>query len=369
MPPCRVLHVITSLDQGGSEGYLRQLAPLLLARGIEQQVVSMVSGGVHAAGLRDAGIPVTELGMRRGLPDPRGLWTLRKVIADFRPNLIQGWLYHANLLALAANSIPRFSFKAVPKPALLWGIRSAEMDQSRYGLGLRIAVGASARLSRFADCIVANSEAGRADHVRLGFAPECFDVIPNSIDTERFVPDAHARESVRRELGIAPDAQLAGVFARNDPMKNLPQIVAGVGEVPDLEAIFAGVGTEKMAPTDRCHFLGVRSDVPRLMAACDFTVLASKSEGFPNVVAESLACGVPVVTANVGDAAAILGEAGCVFECEDWQGFACCLKEMASMTPERRSQLGVVGRRRVVSRYSADSSVGRFLEVYSRFAC
>ena len=346
--------------QGGSEGYLRRIVPEIAKRGISQHVVSLVAGGYHAEGLKAEGIPVTELGLRRGVPDPRGILRLRQLIAEFQPAVVQGWLYHANLLALVANSVVS---KAI-RPKLIWGSRSAEMDQTRYGLSLRVAVNGSAMLSRIPDCIVANSEVGKADHIRLGFCDERFHVIANGVDVERFHPDAAARQEVRRELGIESDAVIAGVFARNDPMKNLDDILRVVGQADGFHTLFAGQGTDQLPASARCHFMGARSDVSRLMAACDFTVLASKSEGFPNVVAESLSCGVPVVTADVGDAARIVGDAGQVFGAEDWNGLLAALRTYAVMEPSERARLGKMGRQRVVGDFSLERSVANFVQLY-----
>ncbi len=300
--------------------------------------------------------------MRRGFPDPRGIWQLRRLIAEFRPDVVHGWLYHANLLGLAANSLaPRRH-----RPKLVWGIRSAEMDQSRYGIGLGFAVRGSALMSRYVDRIVANSEVGRADHIRLGFLGDRFEVISNGIDTTRFVPDRPCRAAVREELGIPPDAILAGVFARNDPMKNLDQIVRAVTQVDDLQTVFVGLDTDQMAASEGCHFLGVRSDVPRLMAGCDFTVLASKSEGFPNVLAESLACGVPVITTDVGDASIIVGDCGQLIEPEDWQGLLTALRDCVARPRSETEAIGSRGRTRIAEVFSLEQSVANYVGLYER---
>lgn len=356
----RLLHVITSLDQGGSEGYLRRLAPALLEQGISQQVVSLVSGGFHASGLRDEGIPVIELDMPRGLPDPRGVWRLRNAIDRFGAHVVHGWLYHANLLSLVASGlIPRRR-----RPGLVWGIRSAEMDQSRYGVGLKVAVESSAWLSRYVDRIIANSKVGRADHIRLGFAADRFDVIANGVDATRFAPDARSRNSVRAELGLAGDAVLAGVFARNDPIKDLPGILTAISDLDGLETFFAGGGTQDMPLLKGCHFLGARSDVSRLMAACDFTILGSVSEGFPNVVAESLAAGVPVVSTDAGDAADIIGDQGVVVPPLDPVALRRAITTMRDMEPFARRQMGLDGRQRMQNVFMFETAVAKYMDAY-----
>lgn len=360
----RLVHVITALDQGGAEGFLSQLAPALAARGVAQRVVAMVAGGVYARHLREAGIEVVELGMRRGVPDPRAVLRLASLVRAFRPQVVQGWLYHANLLSACALGLPG----GQPRPKLAWGIRSAEMDVRHYGMGLRVAVAASAMLSGRPDAVIANSEAGMRDHVRLGFKARRWVVIPNGIDLQRFRPDHAARDAVRAELGLSRGMPLVGIFARNDPIKNLPALLAALDGLTEAHVLVAGLGTETLPEGARRHLLGVRADVPRLMAACDVTVLGSLSEGFPNVVAESLACGVPVVSTDAGDARTIIASHGrCVPQGEMGE-LVSAARALLAMPAAERERLGAAARADMQARYSLDAAVSRFADFYRALA-
>jgi len=148
----RVLHVITGLDAGGAEGMLSALLTARDAPDLEQAAVSLTPGGCHAERLRAAGIAVTELAMRRARPSPGELLRLARRIRAWRPDVVQGWMYHADLAALAGLALSGRR----PATRLVWGLRCSDLDLGRYGPGLRLTVRACAALSGRPDAIVAN---------------------------------------------------------------------------------------------------------------------------------------------------------------------------------------------------------------------
>src|SRR5262249_10390758 len=109
------------------------------------------------------------------------------------PAVIQSWLYHADLLAMTARWLYR-------RPRLVWNIRCSESIGSD---GVRAVL---ARCSRLPDAVIVNSQVGRAYHERLGYRPRRWEYIPNGFDTGHLCPDAGARDRLRTELGIAPEA-------------------------------------------------------------------------------------------------------------------------------------------------------------------
>ena len=153
--------------------------------------------------------------------------------------------------------------------------------------------------------VVSNSEAGLAWHRRLGYRPRRALVIPNGYDTSRFRPDPEAGAALRRRLGWPADAVIVGMVARVDPAKDHAGFLEAIGRGPPaLHAVLIGQGTESLAIppplAGRVAALGVRADVAALTAGFDIACLASFTEGFPNVVAEAMACGVPCVITDSG---------------------------------------------------------------------
>ncbi|MEF2229766.1 MAG: glycosyltransferase [Pseudodesulfovibrio sp.] len=373
----KILHVITDLDIGGAETTLLRLATGMDPARFESRVVSLVRPGPVGERLARAGIPVLSLGMRRGVPSPAGLWRLVRILRSFRPDVVQTWLYHADLAGLAAV---RLAFSLGRRPALAWNIRCSFMALGEYRALTAWTLKLCARLSGQPDAVLTNSFEARRFHTELGYHPGRFEVIPNGFDTDAFRPDPEARRAVRAELGIPADAPVIGMVARFDPMKDHRMFIeaAALAE-PSLAAphfLLAGRGVDDgncdMARWLSCsgvdagcvHLLGERSDVARLMAAMDIHVSASLGESFPNAVGESMACGVPNVVTDVGDSRLLVGDTGIVVPPDNPQalaeGMVALLKTGRSVDPG-----GKRPRSRIENHYSLAASIGNYTELYA----
>jgi len=365
MPGHKVLHLITSLERGGAQTMLTRLVLHLDRARFGAVVVPLIDGGYHAAELEEAGIPVMGLGMRRGLPSLAGLMRLRRIVRDERPALIQSWLYHADLLALfAAGRIP-----------LAWNIRCSTMaggDTLRLRAILRVLAWASGRPA----AVLVNSEAGKRFHVALGYHPRRWEVVPNGFNVERFRPDPQRRRDGRDRLGLT-EAQVAiGMVARVDPMKDHATFLAAAEAVAaareDVRFVLVGAGTQNIpippALAGRVEALGELGAVEELLPALDVMALASLGEGFPNVIGEAMACGVPCLSSYVGDAGAIIGDAGLVVPPRDPRALAQAMLEFAALGAEGRAALGQKARERVIARYSMAASVRRYEDIYAALA-
>lgn len=360
-PRRRLLHVITALDVGGAERMLFQLATAPGGWADETLVVSLLPGGFHAAALRNAGVRVIELNFRGVLGPAAGVIELARIIRRFQPSMVQGWMYHGDLLAwlgLALSGRRR-------RTGLLWSIRCSDMDLSRYGAGLRAVVRACARLSARPDLVTVNSAAGLRAHMSLGYRPRRTDVIPNGVDVDAFKPDPDARRAVRAELGIAENVLLLAHVARVDPMKDHEGFLAAMASLPDLHAMLIGRGTEHLPAAPNLHRLGGRADVAHLLAAADMIVSSSAfGEGFSNALAEGMACGLPAVTTEVGDAREIVGDAGLLVRSRSPQALAAAIRAIADRPADARAHLARMARARIVDNFSLTRAVERFASAY-----
>lgn len=382
MTTVRALHVITGLGLGGAESWLARLLPGLAARGFSCQVASLLDlsgpGGALAQGIRDGGVPVHSLGLGRGLPLASGgaaLLRLAGLLRRTRPAVVQTWLYHADLLGLLAARLSGTG------AAVSWGLRCGRMDLSRYGSGTRLVVRACSALSAWPDAVTANSAAGARWHVeRLGFRPRRLVLLENGVDTALFRPDAEARTRLRACWGVGPDELLVGLAARLDPMKGHDVLCAALarllGRFPNVRPLFCGPGTEPGGGLDallarhglaeRALRLGARQDMPQVLAALDTLALSSLGEGFPNALAEGLACGIPVACLDVGAARELAGPGGVVASVEDAdagaraEALAGALGRVLELEPEGRAAMGLAGRRHVAERYGLDAAVDRW---------
>ncbi|MCC7049082.1 MAG: glycosyltransferase [Alphaproteobacteria bacterium] len=358
--PIRVLHVIAGLETGGAE---TMLAALVAARppALEQSVVAMVPGGAQADRIAAAGIPLRDLGMRRGRPDPRAILRLARAIRTARPDVVQSWMYHADLAATLA--LPLSGLKRQVRHA--WNLRCSDMADRDYGRMFHLVRGAWLRLAGSADLLVANSQAGLDYHRGLGLRAPAVRVIPNGIDTARFRPDPAARASLRRALGLAPDATVLIHVARVDPMKDHATLLAALAQVPGATLLLVGRGTERLAAPPRVLGLGERADVPALLAAGDLAVSSSAyGEGFSNALAEAMAAGLPAVATDVGDARLILGDTGQPVPPRDPAGLARALNGLLAEPAAQRAARGAAARLRVEERFALAACIQRFVDTY-----
>ena len=363
----RAAFVSTSLGTGGAEMALLRLLPALRAHGIDAMVVSLRSGGTIGPRLQARGIPVAALDLP-GVVAAASAWTrLLGCLRSFSPTLVHGWMYHGNLVALAAAG--RLGLPVA------WGIRQSLGLGTRDKWLTRRIIAAGARLSNRADLIVYNSAVSRAQHEARGYEEARAVVVPNGFDTEAWRPDETARLHVRAELRIGPDAPVVAQVARYHPGKDYPtlvraaaQVVAGhpaarfllVGEGVDStnEALMALVRELKLG--EKVLMLGRRDDVGRILAAVDIAVLSSAGEGFPNAIGEAMSCSVPCVGTRVGDLPHLIGDTGEVVPASDPQALAAALMRLLSMPPAGRRALGARARARIVDNFSIDEIAGRY---------
>ena len=374
MSPRRILHVINNLHLGGAETMLVQLLGRLDPDRWSPQVVSLVGGGPASEQLESIGVPVTMIGMRRGLPGPGTFARLTRSVRRARPDLVQTWLYHSDLLGGLASRLAR------TRAPLIWNLRGNGPTPGRDKLTTLWTARACATVSkRIPARIVANSRSGRQRHIELGYDAGRIEVIPNGFDTDRFQPSDTARQTIRNELGLPPDALLIGMAARWDPLKDFPTMIEAASRLvavqPRLHVLLCGPGIESSNSelsaviestsgdrgwSDRLHLLGRRSDMPSWQAALDVAVLASFSEGFPNVMGEAMACGVPCVATDAGGSAELLGDTGRLVEVGDAGALAEAVGDLLAGPPAARRKLGRAGRERIVREFTLERMVERF---------
>jgi glycosyltransferase involved in cell wall biosynthesis len=345
----RVDHVITGLATGGAERMLQKLVTELPTG--EHRVISLTSLGSIGEELIARGIPVQALGLRPSATAPAALGQLVTWLRRSRPDVVQTWLAHADLVGgLAARVGAR-----VP---VVWGVRQSDLVARR---ATRAVMRVNAALSRrLPTRIVCNSHAGLRAHAARGYPVDTMRVIPNGFDLTAFRPDPAACTRVRSELGIPIAAPVVGLVARFDPNKGHATFAeaarAVAGAHPEVRFVLAGAGIDAANPVvagiPNAHLLGRRDDVPALVSAFDVAVSASSSEGFSNTLGEAMAAGVPCVATDVGDSADIVGEAGRVVPADDPAALARGINSLLELSPDARSSLGARARARVFEHWS-----------------
>ncbi len=353
----RILHIITGLSTGGAE---RMLVRLLAQGSAGHVVVSLRGDGPQGVALRALGVPVYLLGLRP--------WRWWRLLRELRPQRVVGWMYHGNLVATLVGWLCR-----VP---VVWNVRHSVADLRRERPALRWVIRAGAWLSASPRVIVYNSAVAAGQHEELGYDARRTLVLPNGVDTVVFAPSASARVALCDELGLPAQAFIVGHLARFHPMKDHVGFLQAAAllraSVPEAHFVMAGRGVdqesaalvaeiERLGLAGHVHLLGERGNVSALLAGLDLFVLSSAwGEGFPNVVVEAMACGVPVVTTDVGDAAAVVGETGRVVAPGEPQALAEAMVSLYELGEAERRALGEVARRRVVESFAIAAVAQRY---------
>lgn len=366
-----IVHVITGLGRGGAESALFRLVSAAPDRA-RCKVVSLGDGGLFRPRLEQLGVEVVSLGMHTRLPSPLALLRLVRLLRRWQPQLVQTWMYHADLLGgIAAR------FARVP---VCWGIRQSDLSPQVNKASTRVIVRLCAMLSRRVPArIVSCSQRAAEVHRAIGYAAP-FVVVPNGLDVRDWQPQPELREPLRRELGLSPDEFVFVHAGRADPQKDhgnlarafslLPLgparprlILCGKGLGPSdayLRAMpFSAAARSAVLP------LGERDDLPRLWQAADAFILSSSGEAFPNVLAEAMACGLPCVTTDVGDAGEIVGDTGLVVPARDAAALARAMQSLRLLTPDERQALGRAARQRVETRYTLERMAVGFRNVWN----
>lgn len=368
----RILLSIPSLALGGAERQYAELARGLSARGHEVLCAVLGQGGPLESELGGARLVLLE--KRSRLDNPRMALRLAGLLRSFRP--------HAHYAFLSTPCVLGALLKTLfPATRLVMGVRATPVDHADYSCGRAGALlhRLESGLSPLADLVICNSEAGRAHAVSRGMAPDKLRVVPNGIDTARCRPDRALGLPLREEWGAAPHVPLIGLVARLDPMKDhanfLKAAALVAGSRPEARFVCVGGGPEgyarelrqaaeslgladKMA--GRLVWAGARGDMPRVYNALDLFCLSSAyGEGFPNVLGEAMACGVPCASTDVGDAALVVGETGAVAPRRDPEALARAMLVQLERLEREGEGLRRACRARIVENFSVERMVER----------
>jgi glycosyltransferase involved in cell wall biosynthesis len=163
-----------------------------------------------------------------------------------------------------------------------------------------------------------------------------------------------------------------GLVARFDPMKDHATALAALRMFPEAHLVAAGKGVVPTNPalaapdlSGRLHLLGERRDVEELLPALDIATLSSAfGEGFPNVLGEAMACGIPCVATDVGDSKEVIDDTGLVVPPRDAGALSRAWRELARASDDRLASLGEAARARVVAHWSLPAVVRTYEETY-----
>ncbi|VVE32034.1 N-acetyl-alpha-D-glucosaminyl L-malate synthase [Pandoraea pneumonica] len=377
----KIVLFVTGLQLGGAETQVADLARGFLAQGHEVVMISLT--GECAVRLPDS--PRFSLIELRANKTP---WSLAAALAQFashirrlRPDVVHAHMVHANLLARVARLF-------VSMPVLVTSAHSRNEGGRARMLAYRLT-------DRLTDLTTNVSDDAVAAFVAQGAAPASRIVsMPNGIDTQRYRPDAANRAALRASLpaSLAPSADGHGAVpivlaaGRLVDAKDYPTLLDAFAnvhrEMPDARLFVAGDGPLRAALQARVDalnlaqtvtLLGRRDDVADWMRAADVYAMSSAWEGLPLVIGEAMASALPVVSTDCGGVRELLGahDGNALVPVGNAQALGDAILQTLRLrqhTPDALNAIGATNRERIVTHYSLDAVVARWLDCYAQLA-
>lgn len=364
--PIRICHIIVGLEVGGAERALKRLVLAGAGAGHEQLVISLTKTGVIGSELQAEGIEVAAVGLAGLGSVPKAFLRLRRLIAAFQPNVVQTWMYHADLMGgLAA--------RCAGVRAIVWSIRNTKvpLDGLVQSTISRLCAWLSYSLPRAIVCV---AETARRAYAEAGYNTAIMTVIPNGFD---FHPFDAALATARARAADGP-TKLIGCVGRWHLDKGLDLLVAAAAKLAaghQVKFLLVGRGCswsneelaaliERLGLRDRFELMGERDDVPAQLARMDIFCMPSRTEGFPNGLAEAMAMQRFCVATNVGDAGFLLGDAGILVASPEAEALSEALAAGLKLSAAERQAVGEAAGARVRELFSIEMMRTRHDSLY-----
>ncbi len=354
---------------------LMRLLPALRARGLESTVITLRR--TEQAISPSLAARAHCLNMTKSPADVLAPLALRRLLRRSQSDVVQTWLYHADLLGILTSVM-------TPGSRTIWNIRSANTGHLYTSGTGRLLVRALSTLSRFPAAVVANSQAGIEEHTRLGYRPREWVLIPNGLDAAWFEDEPDAAGRLKTELSLPPSACLVGLIGRYDPLKDHKSFLVAARQIlgklgRDTHFILAGDRVDNdnaalvaqvraLGLSKNVHLLGVRSDLRYVNQGLDVATCTSIGEGFPNTLLEALASGTLCVSTDVGDARRIVGRFGAIVPPKEPGVFADAVVRVLSMAGDTRKSLERTARAQAKETYCIADIARHYEALYRRVA-
>ncbi|WP_201537883.1 glycosyltransferase family 4 protein [Psychrobacter immobilis] len=376
LKPKKVMHIIIGLGVGGAELMLKRL--LIHSKNSDEvvhEVVSLTDLGLIGQDLKSAGFNVHTLNMKSAFDLPITYLKLRKVLKNFNPDVVQTWMYHADFMGgLAARSL---GIKNV-----VWGIRTTDVSQNNA----KVTVGLSkvcARLSyTIPRTIICAADVSKEYHASMGYDKDKMIVIPNGFDIDSLYATHEDTECLRKLMNLSKDDIVVGSVGRFSTEKNQRLFIDAanilIKKNPHLKFIMVGRDNDlknedlvawikAQGIMNNFRLLGQRDDVATCLSLMNVFCLHSKTEGFPNVLAEAMAMEIPCVATDVGDAKHIMGDFGTLVAKNDKNGLAQAIKDIVntlSLDNLKKNEENN-SRQYIIDNFSMDTVYAKYLCVWN----
>lgn len=354
-----LMHVITDFSEtGGAETMLARL--LRVSEDDRIMVVPLMGSSQRSERLAgNSHVEYIPLGARTPLSFAGALLRLAGIIRRERPKAILCWMYHAIVAGTVAAHLSRTG------TPVYWNIRQSLDDPDALSRSSRVALKLAAVMARLPQGIIYNSARALELHAERGYANRNSIVIPNGFDMPDLAQaEGHSSPCVFGIAGRflpkkdhATFFRAAALIVATNPRARF--VAVGSGLSPDNSEV-ARLMQAAGLPLDRVDLRGEQDDMAGFYRDIDALVLSSRTEGFPNVVAEAMSYGRPVVTTDVGDAAFVVGNTGFVVPPRNPEMLASAMRSLLDLSPECYLQRARAARERIERNFALPAIASRY---------
>ena len=369
--PGKVLMLVTNLTFGGAETQVVRLASEFKDRKWEVCVVSMINPEVWVEKLKQRGIGVHSLGMSRGMPDPRAVLRLRRIVKAFSPDVVHCHMFHANILGRIARLF-------CPMSALICTVHNLRETSEQGG-----PTAYKELLYRLTDRLASRTtiicRAAFDRYVKVRAVPEArLEMVPNGIDTDQFCPSEARRQAARAALQVGSNFVWLAV-GRLVKQKDYPTLLRALAKLSGVNylVLIAGSGPLEAEVRDECsqlgldervRFLGAREDIGDLYNAADGYVMSSEFEGFSMALLEAASMELVTVATDAGGNREIVQHdvSGYIVPPQSPLHLARAMFQVMTALPQERSEMGKAARNYTSQRYRISIVMNHWIDLYSR---
>ena len=288
---------------------------------------------------------------------------LRTLLKKLQPATVQCWMYHANVLtSLSIIGLAQ-------KPKVVWGIHHSLASPKDESISTKIALGLSKILSQQASAIIYCAHSSMQQHQAFGFKNANSQVIANGVFLDKFQPNPQLHEPT-----------VIGFAGRYHIAKGYPYLFETMGLLKDKNIIFkiAGSGASIDNPevkalfhqyqldAQKVHLIDQISDMPAFYQSIDAFLMTSITEGFPNVLVEAMASGLPCISTDVGDAKYIVQDLGRIVPPRNAQALAQAIVQYVQQSNDEKLQLKQAVRERVEAHFSIEKVSQQYMQVWEQ---
>lgn len=368
----KILHIITGLNIGGAEMSLKRLIlSHQSSSDFHHSVISLTDIGPIGNQLIEEGVDVIALNMKSPLFLPKTIWQLRRVICQIKPDIVQTWMYHADLIGGIAAKLAGIK-------AIIWGIRNCGVVSTKRTTAIirRLCVPLSYFIPSTIVCV---ADAAKKAHRKIGYCIDKMQVINNGFELESLSATCEQRNLIRQNCGINEQQMVIGMLGRFHPIKDHLNFIKAAHLVcqqfSNVHFILVGKGCDNQNIqllnwltnynlVDKFSLLSQRNDVAACLSAMDIFCSSSLLEGFPNAVGEAMAMERPCVVTQAGDSALLVGDYGIVVPVQDAKALAEGLMKMLNKPKEQRLLMAKQSKQRIIEHFALSRTVAQYEQLY-----